>query len=148
MKSIADQTSREELIARINALNDDCKAQWGKMSVFQMLKHCTLWEEMRSGTLPVKRVFIGRIIGKLLLKQELSSDKPMAKNNPTVPELMTAERVGDIISEKQKWIDLINKNATTNSTQFIHPFFGKMTDEQVGYQHYKHVDHHLRQFGC
>jgi len=28
----------------------------------------------------------------------------------------------------------------------MHPFFGKMTKEQVGYLAYKHTDHHLWQF--
>jgi hypothetical protein len=28
----------------------------------------------------------------------------------------------------------------------VHPFFGRMTPEQIGYMLYKHTDHHLRQF--
>lgn len=46
MQTIFNSTTREELINRINSLNAKSKAQWGKMDVYQMLKHCTLWEEM------------------------------------------------------------------------------------------------------
>ncbi|MDZ7606591.1 MAG: DUF1569 domain-containing protein [Cyclobacteriaceae bacterium] len=30
----------------------------------------------------------------------------------------------------------------------VHPFFGKMSREQIGQLSYKHLDHHLRQFNA
>lgn len=44
MKTIFDKSTREELINRINTINANNKAQWGKMNVYQILKHYTLWE--------------------------------------------------------------------------------------------------------
>jgi len=35
-----------------------------------------------------------------------------------------------------------------SNTGFIHDFFGKMTREEIGILAYKHLDHHLRQFGA
>ena len=46
MNTIFDKTTRDELINRINSLNENSMAQWGKMNVYQMIKHCRLWEEM------------------------------------------------------------------------------------------------------
>ena len=60
MKTIFDKPTRDELINRINALNENSKAQWGKMSVSQMLKHCVQWEEMILGKRVYKQSFIGK----------------------------------------------------------------------------------------
>jgi len=42
----------------------------------------------------------------------------------------------------------IEQYADYNNPKFIHPFFGPMTKEQIGFFAYKHSDHHLRQFGA
>ncbi|MDB5256781.1 MAG: hypothetical protein JWM14_1476 [Chitinophagaceae bacterium] len=146
MKSIFDQTSRDELIRRINTLNVNSPAQWGHMTVYQMVKHCTLWEEMLLSKIKVKRVFIGRLIGKLLLKSEIKDDRRMVQNTPTVSELKVKNIHFDFEAEKKKWIALIEESIHASTADFVHPFFGKMTKEQIGIHHYKHIDHHLRQF--
>ena len=146
MKTIFDKTTRDELINRINTLTENSTAQWGKMNIYQMLKHCTLWEEMILGRVKCKRVFIGRLLGKMALKSSLKDDKPMMRNAVTSPELKVKEVDGDIASEKAKWIALIEEHAHFSNPEFVHPFFGRMTKEQVGYHTYKHTDHHLRQF--
>jgi hypothetical protein len=63
MKTIFDQTTREELINRVNSLNENSTAQWGKMNVYQMIKHCILCEKMYLGKTPYKRTFLGFFIG-------------------------------------------------------------------------------------
>lgn len=72
----------------------------------------------------------------------------MRRNSPTIPELRInrmPER-GDIESEKEKWISQIRNYEHFSNPGFVHSFFGKMTDEQIGFMAYKHADHHLRQF--
>ena len=146
MKTIFDETTRAELISRINTLNENSTAQWGKMNVYQMLKHCRLWEEMILGKTRYKQAFIGRILGKFFLRNALKDESPMARNAPTIPELKIKETDGDVLAERKKWIGLIEQEANFANYGFIHPFFGKMTKEQIGYFAYKHTDHHLRQF--
>jgi len=146
MKTTFDKTTRDELINRINALTENSKAQWGKMTISQMLKHCILWEEMILGQLKCKRSFIGRLFGKMALKGLIKDEKPMMRNAPTSPELKVTENNGNVASERTKWIALIEGHAHFSNPGFIHPFFGKMTTEQIGYMAYKHIDHHLRQF--
>jgi hypothetical protein len=147
MKTIFDETTTDELIKRICMLNEKSKAQWGKMTVYQMLKNCTLWEEMISGDKKFKRMFLGRLIGKMALKNLIKNDKPMSHNMPTVPGFGITDH-GNVLSEKKKWIDMVEKHARFSNLDFVHPFFGKMTKEQIGYLAYKHTDHHLRQFNC
>jgi hypothetical protein len=148
MKTIFDKPTRDELINRINSLNKNSKAQWGKMNVCQMIKHCTLWEEMVLHNKKYKRAFVGLLLGKMLLKNELKDDRPMRKNNPTIPALVISETDGDIESLKKKWLSLMDEysNYSFPDNSFVHPFFGKMTKEQIGLHAYKHTDHHLRQF--
>ena len=145
MKTIFDKATRDELIVRINTLNENSTAQWGKMNVYQMLKHCTLWEEWIASNKKHKQQFIGRLFGKMALKNVLKDDAPLRRNTPTLSELRIKDN-GDVESEKKKWIALIEQNAHFSNPDFVHSFFGKMTKEQVGQMAYKHTDHHLRQF--
>jgi len=146
MKTIFDKVTRDELISRINTLNEKSTAQWGKMNIYQMMKHCRLWEEMISGKLKCRRIFMGRLLGKLALKSSLKDGSPMMRNAVTSPELKVKEINGDLEYERKQWIALIEGYAHFSHHSFVHPFFGKMTKEQIGYHAYKHVDHHLRQF--
>jgi Protein of unknown function (DUF1569) len=145
MKTIFDKTTRDELITRINTLNENSTAQWGKMNIYQMLRHCRLWEEMILGKRKYKRVFIGRLFGKMALKIVLKDQNPLRRNSPTIPELIIKEN-GNILSEKKEWLALIEEQEHFSKPDFVHPFFGKMRKEQLGYFAYKHTDHHLRQF--
>jgi hypothetical protein len=80
MKTIFDKTTRDELINRINTLSENSTAQWGKMNVYQMVKHNRLWVEMILGRRKCKRVFFGRLIGRMALKSSVKDDKPMMRN--------------------------------------------------------------------
>jgi hypothetical protein len=148
MKTIFDKTTREELINRINTLNENSTRQWGTMNIYQMLKHSTLYEEMLIGKKKFKRSFLGRLFGKMALKQLIGDESPIKRNLPTIPEIVIKEEKGDITAEKHHWIALIQEHANTSGTEFMHAFCGKITKEQSGYLAYKAADHHLRQFNC
>jgi len=146
MKTVFDKTTRDELIGRIDTLNENSKNKWGKMNVYQVLKHCTLWDEWMQRNKSNKQAFIGRLFGKMALKKILKDESPLARNTPTLRELIVKEINGDVASEKTKWIALINEYAHFSNPNFVHTFFGKITKEQAGQLAYKHADHHLRQF--
>ncbi len=148
MKSVFDPATREELANRINEVGQHSKAQWGKMNAFQMLKHCSLCDDMFLGKTKINRVFIGRLIGKMILKKVLKDESPFGKNSPTSPLLKTTAETGDIEQQKKEWINSIEQYANYSNPHFIHPFFGPMTKEQIGFFVYKHTDHHLKQFGA
>ena len=145
MKSIFDKTTREELISRINSIPPNAEAQWGKMNLYQMMKHCIVSEEMFLGKKQYKRLLIGRLFGKMALKGVLKDDGEMKHNQPTHPQFKI-KGTGNPEPEKHKWASLIAGYGTLPDTNFVHPFFGKMTTAQIGTYVYKHTDHHLRQF--
>jgi hypothetical protein len=146
MKSVFAKESRDELINRINLLNENSTPQWGKMNVSQMIKHCTQWDEMALGKRIYKQSFIGKLFGKMALK-DMVKDEPIKRNLPTVPSFKIKEN-GNVEDEESKLINSINEYASFSNENFIHPFFGRMTKENTGIMVYKHVDHHLKQFNC
>lgn len=147
MKSIFDSSAQEELKSRIKNLTDNHKPLWGKMTAYQMAKHCTLCDDMMHGKIKLKRVFIGRLIGRMILKKTIRDAKPFAQNAPTAPILKTTSDSGNIETQKQIWIQSIDAYNNFTNHSFVHPFFGSMSKEEIGIFVYKHVDHHLRQFG-
>ena len=149
IKTIFDPSNQHELIQRVNLLKEDQKPLWGKMNVFQMLKHNTYWNGWILGNdaHTYKQEFLGRIFGKIALKRMIRDGKPFDKNIPTSSQFKPKESYGDLEAEKGYWISLIKAYENYNNPNFVHDFFGKMTKEQIGILVYKHTDHHLRQFG-
>jgi hypothetical protein len=146
MKTIFDKQTRDNLILRVNSLNENSTAQWGKMNVYQMVKHCILCEEMYLGKTPYKRTFLGFLLGKIALRHLMKDDKPKKRNSPTKDEFKIIESNGNLLEDKLKWISLIKEYENYSKQDFVHWFFGKMTKEQVGISVFKHIDHHLGQF--
>lgn len=148
MKTISDNATREELISRINSLTKMHTAQWGKMNVYQMTKHCTVWNNWVLGKTnhTYKQEFLGRIFGKMALKSSVKDDRPMKKNMPAGRGFTKKEKDGDIELQKRIWIEQITEYEHFSNPNFIHDFFGKMKIDEIGIFAYKHFDHHLRQF--
>lgn len=148
METIFDASARKEIENRINSLSKQSKAGWGKMNIYQMLKHCTQCEDMFHGKIKIKRVLPGLLFGKMILKKVLKDGRPFGKNAPTSSLLKTTNESGDVEQQKKEWIDRIEQYANYSNPNFVHPFFGPMTKAQIGVFVYKHADHHLRQFGA
>jgi len=147
MKSIFDKGTRDEIINRINSLNTSSKAQWGKMTVGQMVRHCIVCEEYYFGNIRVKRSLLGRLFGKPAINGILKDDDTtLKKNAPAAPQFKVTENVQNLEDEKEKWKSLVNRYATFSNDYFVHWFFGKMKKEQLGQFIYKHCNHHLKQF--
>lgn len=149
MKTIFDTKTHDELIERLDKLNPECERQWGKMTPSQMMEHTALILEMAtSAEQPIKQMFIGKAISWIFMKDFLG-EKPFGKNAPTGADYkVTADPEIDATRERLK--AMIHKFQTLGPHALdgnVHPFFGKLTGKQWGETQYKHVDHHLRQFG-
>jgi hypothetical protein len=148
MKTIFDRRTKEEVLARIDSLTENSRALWGKMSVAQMVRHCSLCEEYYHGNIQVPRSFLGRILGKMAIGAILKNENSTFRKNSSTPaSLKVTEDLKNISAEKERWKDLIEKYDEFEDRPFTHWFFGPMTKTQLGQLIYKHSDHHLRQFG-
>lgn len=148
MKTMFNAAVRAELVSRVNALGENSKPLWGKMNIYQMTKHCSVWNEWILGkNNPVyKQEFLGKIFGKMALKSNTKDDRPLGKNMPA-GKMTVKEKAGDVNAQKAIWAGLIADYGNYSNENFVHDFFGKMTKEQIGIFAYKHANHHLRQFG-
>jgi Protein of unknown function (DUF1569) len=151
MRNILNESDYESIIDRITQLSISSKRRWGKMSVEQMLAHCS--DQIR-----------------LALSQKQPHEKPNFFNrnvmkyfglwlpriplrNLKAPVDMNQKFYGtasaDINTEQQNLLRLLN-SFRTSSEDFIlkpHPMYGKLNRKQWGRFMFVHIDHHLRQFG-
>ncbi|MEJ7644109.1 MAG: DUF1569 domain-containing protein [Chryseolinea sp.] len=149
MKSIFDHANREELIQRVNSLSLTGKADWGKMNVYQMTTHCTIWNDWVLGrsNQTLRQGLLGKIFGKMALRSNTKDDKPLGKNMPAGKLFTVIATAGNLDAQKATLSNQIAEYENFSNDGFIHDFFGKMTKEEIGIFAYKHSDHHLRQFG-
>ena len=148
MKSLYDQTTLQEVISRIEKLTPQTKALWGKMNSAQMLAHSIEPLKISTGKIIEPRLFIGRILAPFF-KKGYYNDKPWPKNSPTAPNFIMADEK-DFEKEKANLIAIItefSKGGEAKCSKHPNPFYGKLTPEQQGLGQYKHLDHHLQQFG-
>lgn len=147
MKTTLDAGTRDELVGRIFSLREGSAASWGKMNLYQMLRHCVLSEEMYLGKTSYPRVAAGYLFGKPAQRSLLKDEKPMPRNARTLAAFRVAGN-GHVEMEKEKWASLVREYECFSLPYITHWFFGKMTKEEVGYFAFKHADHHLRQFNA
>lgn len=145
VKNLFDPAVKAEIIARINQLRPDSPAKWGKMNVSQMLAHCQKPLGVAVGDHSLKANFIIRLIGPLF-KKKLFNEKPFKKGLPTDKSFIISD-ARDFENEKKKMIGMINAFSADAMSGEPHPFFGKLTKDEWSRGTWKHLDHHLQQFG-
>lgn len=148
MQSLFDASVADKILDRIEKLQPGTQPLWGKMTVSKMLAHCQVPLRVALGEKKLKRTLLGVLFGKIAKKQILKHE-PMKKNLPTDPNFVI-KNDPDFTSEKHKLESLIRRFTASDVKTIVdrpHPFFGKMTAEEWGWLQYKHLDHHLRQFG-
>ena len=148
MSSIYSKADNEIIISRINNLTPESKAQWGKMTVDQMLSHCQAPIDFATGTTPMKANFLMQILGKML-KGKIFNSNEFKKNSPTAPSFIRTETY-DFEQTKNELIQKINIFSDLGESAIKttkHPFFGELTYAEWSKMHTMHLDHHLRQFG-
>jgi len=149
MKNIFNKEDNQELLTRLNLLQEESPKQWGKMNVSQMLVHCQKPLEVADNQLVVKRNFISFLFGGIMKKKLIINGEPFKRDLPTAKEFI-AKSDYDFDKEKAVLRDRISALGSkgTSAIQIkTHPFFGDMTPEQWGILFYKHLDHHFQQFG-
>ena len=148
MKSLFEPEVTHEIIDRINRLMTDTKPLWGKMTVSQMLAHMQPPLRVALGEEKLKKGLMGFLFGGIAKKQ-MVNESPFKKNLPTAPGFIVKD-VRDFEQEKDKLTDLVqrfSKEQKENLDTRIHPFFGKLSADEWNVLQWKHLDHHLRQFG-
>jgi hypothetical protein len=146
MPSIYTASDNAILIERIQNLSASSSPLWGKMSVDQMCEHCIAAINVAFGKQDLTISLPMRLLGRLLKNKAFNSD--FGKNSPTAKEFrITTHSVFE--KSQAQLIACVQEFAKGTSviTVMHHPFWGKMSFEDWDKLMYRHLDHHLRQFG-
>ncbi len=149
MKSIFDDASRHDLVARLGRMSAGSHPQWGKFSPGQMLRHLASPMKGAMGEMAVKdkegtallRTWLGRWFA-------IYSPIPWPKGLPTAPEFIPPADT-DFDSARAELLDVVNRFGRGGRAMTLkpHPAFGVISHDDWGCLQWRHIDHHLRQFG-
>ena len=148
MTSLFIPTDREALSLRLATLEPGATRQWGKMEPAQMLLHCAIGLEAATGDRPMKQAFLGKLVTPFIRRTVLG-EKPFSRNAPTDPSFVVSDR-RDFEEERTRLatqIDRFIQRGPESAGKQTHAFFGRLSGDEWGRLMYKHLDHHLRQFG-
>lgn len=139
----------EQIMGRINQLTPQSKAQWGKMSVSQMLAHCNVTYEMVYENKHPKPNFFMSFILKTFIKKIVTSETPYKHNSQTAPAFIIKDEK-NFDMEQKRLIDFVGKTQQLGASIFDNKLshsFGPLNKIEWNNMFYKHLDHHLSQFG-
>jgi hypothetical protein len=148
MKSVWDAEAARELRERVGRLSAERRAAWGRMSAAQVVCHLADSLKMALGELQVAPKNLP--IRYPPLKQVIIYLAPFPKNAPTAPDLVARPpRAWDEdVRDLRSLLDRVSARGTdAQATWPAHPAFGRLSRRAWGVLIYRHVDHHLRQFG-
>lgn len=150
MQNLFGAKEAQKYIDRINNLSKETVANWGKMSVDQMLAHCNVTYEMVYEAEKHKKPgAIAKFILKKFVKPKVVSEKAYSQNSPTAPQFIINDRK-DFEEEKKRLIGFIQKTQQLGREAFNGKesfSFGKLNDQEWNNMFAKHLNHHLEQFG-
>ena len=148
MKSLFAADERQQILDRLGRLEHGAVRQWGKMEPAQMLAHCAIALEVGTGDRERPHSFIGKVLGRFV-KGSLLGEKPFSKNSPTDPTFVVGDP-RDFEKEKARLVGLVSRFGDAGpgaADGRMHSFFGRLKGDEWGVLMYKHIDHHLTQFG-
>lgn len=139
-----------DLVQKANAV---AAAQWGKMDFQQMLEHVADFFQVSTQKQHYPLVSPPEHMPKL--KEFLMSDKQFRENTKAPANIIGEEpmphRYETVEEAKQELLAEVNcffqLYADDPDLTAVHPVFGELNYEEWVRLHYKHVTHHLRQFG-
>jgi hypothetical protein len=149
MNNLFEAARVKEVKERIAQLRPNSDRVWGQMNPAQALEHCSRGIELAIGDRMPPRALLGRVIGWIVKPMALGNDEPMRRNSPTVTGLVVQDE-RDLGMERERLCGLIDRFAAAGPvacTTHPHSFFGRLRPDEWATLMYKHLDHHLRQFG-
>jgi hypothetical protein len=143
--SLLNPADRGKLVQRLRAVRPDARPAWGTLTAPRMLCHLADQLRVALGDVPARpahnlasRTLLKFLVvntgfrpprGKIQTAPEMLASKPAAWDADLAACLALVERVG------------------AGAAREVHPAFGPLTPEEWGKVCWKHMDHHLVQFG-
>ncbi len=146
MHSVWNEDDRQNLLQRMRHVTPPRAPLWGTMNAEQMVEHVTAQLKLALGDIEThpRSSWLSRWPMRPLLIYWL----PWPKGAPTVRELLAFSAAGWDEARRgfKRTFDLVTARGPRGSFA-PHPVFGDLTPRAWGVLMYRHIDHHLRQFG-
>ncbi|MBX3300035.1 MAG: DUF1569 domain-containing protein [Acidobacteria bacterium] len=150
MKSLRDHATRQLIKQRLAGLTAEARPLWGKMDAAQMVCHLTDGILMASGDRPIddRSDLVSRTVGKFMVLYVIN----IPKDVPTpsgLDQMQDGTRPGEFDADVRRLFDEMDRlsQLPDDHSWGSHPYFGPMSAREWKILGYKHMDHHLRQFG-
>ncbi len=149
MPTLRNETDRTKLIERLNKLSGDEAPLWGKMTAEQMMSHLVQGGELPfEPSVPDRSTFMSRTFIKPLILHVLPMPKEV-KVSAEMDQQADGRKPLGFDTDRSLLIESMKKlgELSVDHKCLDHPFFGKMSAKDWANIAYKHIDHHLKQFG-
>lgn len=147
-KNLLDKESSETIVGRVQKLRPETTPRWGKMNATEMLLHMNRIHEQMLTAPSIKK---GTRIKQYIARWAVLYGLPNFPKNARTPKRNDTKGQIDASAfneQQQKFIELIRRFPLHQTPiELPHPYFGDLNTKQWGLAGYKHVNHHLRQFG-
>lgn len=148
MKNLFQPKEKESLISRLYQLNVNSRRRWGTLSVEQVIPHLTDPLRVALGdkvAQPMKSVLYNSLLGKMVVWF-----LPWPKGAPTAPEFVVGKGCTppeDLEKDKQTLVLYMHRFSNHRGKFHTSPVFGNISTKAWSRLMWRHLDHHLRQFG-
>lgn len=148
MKNLLNDSDRSEILIRLEKINQTLKNRWGKMNVHQVIPHLTdpLKVAIGKRTAPIMNTAFKIWPFNLFVVWFM----PWPKGAPTAPEFIQGVKGTPPQDFEKDFIQLketIDSFTAYRSKFAPSPVFGNISNNSWGRLMWRHLDHHLRQFG-
>lgn len=152
MGNICHPQDVKNILARINRLEANSAARWGKMNVGQAVVHLSDQIRCAKGDLviyPMNNMMLKTVV-KWLILAGMKAPKGRVKTAKEFDQDQLGTKPTEFARDRDELVSLVNWFHGAHETYpwQEHPAFGKMTKRQWGKMVYTHLDHHLGQFGA
>jgi hypothetical protein len=152
MKTLASAADREAIVRRLHTVVPESPRRWGRMSAHQMLCHLTdvfrssMGERRVKSTLPiVAQVPVRWVAIWLPLRWPRGFPAP-----PEWDQMIAGTPPSNFEQDRSELLRIFAR-FTEQPRTFAwseHAIFGHLSDREWQRLGYRHMDHHLRQFGA
>ncbi len=139
------------LMDAIQRLKEQSRPLWGRMTAQQMVEHLIWSLELSTGK---SEIICNLPVGLLEKRKKFLFDNmptPQEVPNPELEKGLPPNRFASLDEAIRRLGEELSafRNFLSGNTgiEYEHPIFGKLSAEEWERAHYKHVYHHLLQFG-
>ncbi len=144
---------RNEFVPKVKTLPGGATGKWGKMNAQQMTEHVTTFFNVSTEKIKFPLSVPEEHLPKY--REFLFSDKQFRENTKAPGNVIGEEPLPLRYENMEQAVNKLAASIGNFETYFntnpgkttTHPVFGPLNFEEWVLLHYKHVTHHLRQFG-